>query len=499
MSDTWTSSPSYESWASSTPTPDTWTTAVMEETWVSSTNPGTVFTTIITTGGGGAAQGVPVGGTTGQVIAKASGADYDTGWVDQFHPVQVFTPYLYIPLSVALVGGSVAGATLTVAALAGDGSRPLPVGRSIILAGDGANNGAYRALSEGATPGFSDGVLTFDPVLLQPFTARHVNKGIYSFNPFASLPFVGQVVPDGIGGYTVVQTAVPPVNAVGDVLTVIDSGAGLFYQWAAPASPEPPVFWPTPSYSIATKVLRADFTATGPTFNSTTGGWSTPAPGVAITTAGLDIRAMIRVELPVRADTGTTGMSDTFMEVLTQEHPTATGGDRFEAAILWTDSARSGVSPGRPYAFYEHLASGAGTETSNWADAHIDPFRWIALRWTLDIATSTVTMWRAVPYKSTSTSMKTADDGITWWPVWSQTFADAASIDGNNTLNWRIGKQATMSVAWLNARTFGNATANLVNVTAAGLNALTVGATSYTDTIGNVWTTTVGQVTTSPA
>jgi hypothetical protein len=32
---------------------------------------------------GSTGQGVPIGGTTGQVLAKVSGTDYDTQWVDQ--------------------------------------------------------------------------------------------------------------------------------------------------------------------------------------------------------------------------------------------------------------------------------------------------------------------------------------------------------------------------------------------------------------------------------
>lgn len=33
-------------------------------------------------GGGGSEHGIPAGGTTGQILAKASGTDYDAGWVD---------------------------------------------------------------------------------------------------------------------------------------------------------------------------------------------------------------------------------------------------------------------------------------------------------------------------------------------------------------------------------------------------------------------------------
>lgn len=266
----------------------------------------------------------------------------------------------------------------------------------------------------------------------------------------------------------------------------------------ASATVEPPTFWPPDHHTIATKVLRADFVATGPSYDVSNGAWETADPGVDITTAGLDIRAMIHIEHPINAGVGATGVTDTYFEVLTQEHPTAGGGDRFEAAIQWTNSSFSGMAPGRPYTFYEHLESGGSNEDSNSEDAWIAPYKWVCLRWTQDIANDTVKLWRAVPYKVSSTTVQTADDNIWWYPVFTETSSVAGSIDADDSLLWYIGKQATMSVAWLNARTYGNATANLVNVTAAGLDAKTVGDTSYTDTLGNVWTTTDGQITASP-
>lgn len=36
-------------------------------------------------GGGAAANGVPAGGSTGQILRKVSGADYDDGWSDNLH------------------------------------------------------------------------------------------------------------------------------------------------------------------------------------------------------------------------------------------------------------------------------------------------------------------------------------------------------------------------------------------------------------------------------
>ncbi|BEV44760.1 glycosyl hydrolase family 28-related protein [Afipia carboxidovorans] len=63
---------------------------------------------IINASGGGG--GVPAGGTTGQVLAKASGTDYDTGWVDQTGGVGLY----YNVMSFGAVGD---GATDDTAAI----------------------------------------------------------------------------------------------------------------------------------------------------------------------------------------------------------------------------------------------------------------------------------------------------------------------------------------------------------------------------------------------
>ncbi len=46
--------------------------------------------------------GVPAGGTTNQVLAKSSGTDYDTGWVDQTGGGSGISESLAIAYSVAL-------------------------------------------------------------------------------------------------------------------------------------------------------------------------------------------------------------------------------------------------------------------------------------------------------------------------------------------------------------------------------------------------------------
>lgn len=240
---------------------------------------------------------------------------------------------------------------------------------------------------------------------------------------------------------------------------------------------------------VTGKVMRLDYAGNTGTND---GAWSTPDIGNL--TSGVDIRAKIWFDYPSDV---TPPDTDQYFEVISQEHPTAGGGDTFEAAIFWSSKSLA-YANGLPYTFYEAAPVGVGTAVETNAGrkrAGLRAKEWVNLRWTQDFATETVTYWRQVPFEVNSDCEYSG--GIWWYPVSSVTDPDFAGIDTASTADWWIGKRFTGYMASLKMTNFAGTT-TYIDINEADLDALSLGATSFTDDAGNTWTTVAAGIVNPP-
>ena len=223
------------------------------------------------------------------------------------------------------------------------------------------------------------------------------------------------------------------------------------------------------------------------------GAWSTNEP--ADLTSGVDLRAKIWFDYP--SDVDPVGGTDKYQEVLSQEHPTAGGGDTFEAAIFWGSQGDS-LSNGLPHTFWEAAPVGVGTDTetnAGWARAALKAREWVNLRWTQDFSTQTVKYWREVPFEINDTCEQV--DGIWYYPMTTVTNVDFADIDTIATSDWWIGKRFTGYIASMKMTNFAGST-TYIDINEADLDALTVGDQTFTDDAGNTWTSTAATIVAAP-
>lgn len=86
---------------------------------------------------GPAGQGVPTGGTTGQVLAKSSNDDYATEWVDQAGGGSSYTPGNGITIDGQTLSAKLSGQEGNTASFAEDGGIFVPESVNLYTAGDG--------------------------------------------------------------------------------------------------------------------------------------------------------------------------------------------------------------------------------------------------------------------------------------------------------------------------------------------------------------------------
>lgn len=501
---------------------------------------------------GVAGEGVPTGGTLGQVLTKDSGTDYDTSWQDVEAGVPNGGTAGQVLRKLSAVDGATEWDTLTPqdvgAQIAGTVVRgallglptdaytiPADVAYLILL---GAHAGAVTLPPVADVDGqvltiynVTGSTIAYDSVTpaeilmsgtdayaLAPsfslpdgtlFALRAVDLGMFgtywlpdvSSGTLVDLPYW----PDGVASaYDVLRispsTLTPswaaltaseiPLSSASIAATDVETGLEEVLDAAA----HDPVWYPLPGHTVTTKVMRCDYAAGLPDANA--GAWYRIG-NIADLTAGIDIRALVRFEVPTDTDYTTgTSIDDSYMEILTQNHPAATGGDNFEAAILWSGPAfASSLAPGRPHQFWESKpAASAGEETLGWVDTGMSPFEWVLLRWTVDVSTGTATMWRAVHYQISTTCELV--DGVWYYPVLTETDLDKfGDIETGVTLDWYIGLRLTGDIAMMRATPYGSS-AKLIDIQPATLDALSLGAVTFADTADtpNTWTTTAGEI-----
>ncbi len=434
--------------------------------------------TISATGGGEITLPIEqsdVDGLEDALASKATSADIAAAIDNIDYPAQVFAPFLYLPVDISGVGGSVDGDELTIAALGEGGPFPTPVGRSVLLTGqpNPAHDGTYRAVSESGTSGYSDGVLTRDPDSHQPFTAGNALKGVFTFNPFSNLPFVAQVISDGVGGYELSGIGVPPLTGrqVGDVLGVLSSPVGNYYAWQRPAVE----LYGAPALQFT---------------GGNTTSYATENLGPLID--GLTIVAYL---VPGNGDPGT------YMEVLTQTRDGEVGiVDNFEAAI-WVGSPSVFVPEGfvgtpvegQLYMYWENTRTGESVESSIRPAIPIPGVleRGVPVRllWHQGFASETMTMAYEVPYGGDFTL-----HGRRWQTVYTETDPVFDSIDPAITERWFTGLNFTGVEYELEV--YDDATRKIA-IDGDVLRGA-VGGLSFTDAEGVEWTSDAGPVALAP-
>ena len=225
-----------------------------------------------------------------------------------------------------------------------------------------------------------------------------------------------------------------------------------------------------------------------------------PSGTLPATPDGIDIRAKFYLYRPYEdselAGTGQDWPYQRYREILTQTKATATGGDLTEWAIVHPDETftSAGLSEGIAAWFYESTLTGAAGESAGFF--YDDGSRLIGVpliaRFTHDTATETVTQWRWVPYDTGVTGIQQTDDGYWWEPVASETDARFASMDPNGTETWKIGIQNRMDVAWMTVHEYGGS--KILDIQPSHIATAGVGATSFTDGVGNTVSTTDGSI-----
>jgi len=241
--------------------------------------------------------------------------------------------------------------------------------------------------------------------------------------------------------------------------------------------------------------MDGDYGGTWQITNASTGTGTLPA-----TPDGIDVRAKIYLHRPYEdselAGTSTDWPYQRYREILTQTKAAATGGDLTEWAILHPDETftQSNLQEGVAAWFYESTLTGAAGESAGFF--YDDGSRLIGVpliaRLTHDTATETVTQWRWVPYDTGVTGIEQTDDGYWWEPVASETDARFASMDPNGVETWKIGIQNRMDVAWMTVHEYGGS--KILDIQPSHIATAGVGATSFTDGVGNTISTTDGTI-----
>jgi hypothetical protein len=226
---------------------------------------------------------------------------------------------------------------------------------------------------------------------------------------------------------------------------------------------------------------------------------------------GIDIRAFFRLERLYRDDELVADPTkyypfQRFREIFTQVKIGATGGDLTEWALRHNDTGSPDSQYGTADWFYESTLQGAPGEGSPvlYNDAAENIGIPVKARLTHDVATETVTFWRAISYDTGEAGIETTDDGHTWMPLYSVTDARFASMDdggmgdgsypGGQPEPWRIGIQNNMDLAWMSVYHFGGGSAGkILDIQPSDVEAA-FGTTSFVDGVGNTISTTSGQV-----
>lgn len=462
-------------------------------------------------GGGGAS--LPTGGSLYEVLVKQSDVDGDADWQQTPSGYELAISGLIGPLILGPCAVDGSATTLTLYSVDVDvvnnsttipdslfefgtfplGDYPSTPGANwnfvfdtigepadVVVIG-GANAGVYRI-----TPGQVDQPWTQLPTPLGSFCGFYLNDNtrLLMAKTATGWRTVDPVYADAAFVVYDPNTAAEAFYGTGNIY--VEGALNEIGNTLATFSGQLPIWDPPDDHAVTTKVMHIDYQAGLP--DASAGAWSTD--NIGNLSSGVDLRAKLRFTVP----TDTTDLDDAYMEFLTQTDTTKTGGDNFEAAILWAGPsfALSGLVLGRPYLFWEAAAEGASGETSaGWIEAGLKPDTWAVVRITQDFDTDTVTFWRGVPYKTTDDSEQV--DGQWYHPIQSVTNTAFGSIDSGVTEDWWIGLRYTGDVAWLKMQNFARST-TYINITASGLDALTLGDTSFTDAAGNTWTTTAGEI-----
>jgi hypothetical protein len=245
---------------------------------------------------------------------------------------------------------------------------------------------------------------------------------------------------------------------------------------------------PTPA------VMDGSYDGTWQITNGSTGTGTLPA-----TPDGIDIRAKFYLHPPYEDSALGVGQAwpyQRYRELLTQTKASATGGDLTEWAVLHSDTSFTEQRiNGAAMWFYESTLTGDPGEGP--AYNYDDGGRLIGVpviaRLTHDTATETVTFWRWVPYDTGAPGVvQTADDGYWWQPVDSRTDPQYASMDPNGVETWKIGTQNRADFAWITMHEYGGS--KILDIQPSDIASAGIGATSFTDGVGNTISTTSGDI-----
>lgn len=257
------------------------------------------------------------------------------------------------------------------------------------------------------------------------------------------------------------------------------------------ASVEPPEWFPADDHVVTTNLLHCDYVAGLP--DASGGAW-VRVGNIADLTDGVDMQCLVRLDYPT-----VEFPDDAFMELLTQVNPLNTGQDNWEWAFLWSSSPTwdaTGLTPGVAHLFWESTPIGESAEIAlGYIPAGIRAGRWIQPRLTVDFATATATMWRAVQYPISADCEQL--DGVWYYPLFSDTDVTKwSSIDTGVAEDWFIGLRLTGDIAWMRMTNF-DGSAVYIDIQPATLDALTPGVdNSFVDTADtpNTWTTIGGSI-----
>lgn len=267
--------------------------------------------------------------------------------------------------------------------------------------------------------------------------------------------------------------------------------------------------WDSIRYKLRTMPTAADLeTGYDATWQVTNAGENSGT--LPHTPDGIDMRAFFRLERLYRDDEVVNPARaypfQRFREIFTQVKATATGGDLTEWALRHNDTGSPDSEYGTADWFYEATLQGAPGEGAAFLynDGAENIGVPIKARLTHDVATQTVTVWRAISYDTGEAGIETTDDGITWYPLFSNTDARWASMDdggmgdgsypGGQPEPWRIGIQNNMDLAWMSVYHFGGGSAGkILDIQPSDVEAA-YGTTSFVDGVGNTISTTGGEV-----
>jgi len=402
--------------------------------------------------------GVPAGGTTGQALTKSSGTDYATAWT-------------------TISGGSGQRAeslfTTTDPFTITDESFVASTGAAVTLPDAEDNAGQLVSVSASAV------TLAVSPAGTDTLFGMGAS---YSLEVGEVAQFIAIQIA-GAWGWGLANLKTPQVTVYDERAWLADALDNELDTTTAP--------W-LRCYPTAAS-MDGDY---GGTWQITNAG--NPSGTLPATPDGIDIRAKFYLYRPYEdselAGSGQDWPYQRYREILTQTKAGATGGDLTEWAVVHPDETFSTLSEGVAAWFYESTLTGAAGESAGFF--YDDGSRLIGVpiiaRFTHDTATETVTQWRWVPYDTGATGVEQTADGYWWEPVESETDARFASMDPNGTETWKIGIQNRMDVAWMTVHEFGGSL--ILDIQPDDIATAGVGATSFTDGVGNTISTTDGSI-----